>query len=314
MDEGNSRLDKIDLTKIDLNLLTVLDVLLRERSVAVTADTLNLTPSAISHALRRLRALFGNELLVRDGRKMYPTARAEQLAETLPAVLRQLERVLAEPEPFDPARSDRVFRLVAPDFISTLIPQLLNETGKTAPGIRIDLKPFASEAAQDLIDGHYDAMIAPSTVKRDGLKAAPLGRWPWAVYGRSGHPAFEDWSIESWSSFPHLQIRTSVQSGQGPVDSYLAQHGVSRSIGAVVPHFSMAPQILAQTDLLLTVPSIAMINSASAHNLEFRRVPFELPELQLSLISSARFGDEPGVRWFVEQIEAAFGQLGKSIR
>ena len=67
------------LAAIDANLLVILDVLLDERSVARAADRLGLSPSAASHALARLRTLFEDELLVRAGRSMVPTARAEAL-------------------------------------------------------------------------------------------------------------------------------------------------------------------------------------------------------------------------------------------
>ncbi len=127
----------IQLKQMDLNLLIVLDVLLQERSVTRTAGLLHLTPSAVSHALKRLRDLFSDELLVRDGRRMRPTVRAEGLAETLPRVLQQLERTIAGPEPFRPGTSTRTFRLAAPDFIAPLVPSLLQEVGNAAPGVRI---------------------------------------------------------------------------------------------------------------------------------------------------------------------------------
>ena len=104
----NSLKQNIDLSRVDLNLLVVLDVLLRERSVAQAAAKLNLTPSAISHALRRLRDLFQNELLVRDGRRMVPTKRAIELSDTLPRVLNQVARTLSNPAPFDPSVATEV--------------------------------------------------------------------------------------------------------------------------------------------------------------------------------------------------------------
>ena len=80
----------------------------------------------------------------------------------------------------------------------------------------------------------------------------------------------------------------------------------------MVPHFSMAAQILAQTDLLLTVPSVAMANTAGAFHLDRREIPFDLPDMGLSLFRNAAEGDEPGVRWFLERVEAAFSRLDES--
>ncbi len=296
----------IQLRHIDLNLLVVLDVLLEDRSVTRAADRLHLTPSAVSHALRRLRELFDDELLVRDGRRMRPTVRAEGLAESLPRVLQQLARTIAAPEPFRPAGSTRTFRLSAPDFIAPLLPALLKEVRNAAAGVRVELAPYSSAAIRELAEGRYDALIAPDGIRNEGLRDQSLGSWPWTVYGRKDHPAFANWCLEEWAAYPHLRVRTSVGRGQGPVDQQASQLGIRRVVGAVVPHFSMAAPILAQTDLLLTVPSVAMGSTVAAYQLDQRVIPFDLPPMGLSVFRSAAEGDEPGVRWFLERVEAAF--------
>ena len=302
----------VQLRQIDLNLLVVLDELLRERSVTRAADRLDLTPSAVSHALRRLRELFDDELLLRDGRRMRPTVRAEGLAETLPRVLQQLARTIAPPEPFEPATSTRTFRLAAPDFIAPLVPSILQDVRGTAPGVQVELAPYSATAIRELADGRYDALVAPDAIRSEDLRGLPLGAWPWAVYGRQGHPAFTDWSLKAWSAYPHLQVHTSVIRGQGSVDRRASQLGIRRVIGAVVPHFSMAAPILAQTDLLLTVPSVTMGNTVASNHLERREIPFDLSPMGLSLFRSATEGDEPGVRWFQERVAAAFSSLNES--
>lgn len=298
-------MDTQTLSKIDLNLLVVLDVLLREKSVAQAAVRLNLTSSAVSHALKRLRLLFDNELLVRDGRRMVPTARAELLAETLPAVLRSIERALAEPEAFDPTTSTRVFRLAAPDFFSPLIPRLLKRIGEEAPAFQLEVSALPVTGIADLKQGRYDALIAPSFKRSDELRGSALGAWPWVAFGRADHPAFADWSLEAWARFPHLQIGSSVSPGGGPIDRNAALLGVTRRIGAVLTHFTMAPPILAQTDMLLTVPSVAIRDAARAYGLVQRDLPFDVTPMELTLFRSAATGDEPEIRWFHAHIAAA---------
>ncbi|MEM7337198.1 MAG: LysR substrate-binding domain-containing protein [Actinomycetota bacterium] len=300
------------LRDVDLNLLVMLDALLTERSVTRAAEQLNLTPSAVSHGLKRLRELLGDELLVRDGRRMRPTVRAEQLAETLPRLLHQVARALEPPEPFRPATSSRTFRLAAPDFIAPLVPCLLRAVHAEAPGVRVELEPYSRSVIRDLADGRYDALVGSSGVQSDDLRAEPLGSWPWAVYARAGHPAFEDWSVEAWSAYPHLQVRPTIAQGhgKGPTDQRAAELGIPRFVHAVVPHFSMAAPVLAQTDHLLTIPSVAMGDAASAYNLDRRDPPFDLEPLELSLFRSAADGDEPSVRWFRDCVKAAFGENG----
>lgn len=302
-------MNDVQLVDVDLNLVVVLDVLLEERSVTRAADRLNLTPSAVSHALKRLRQLFDDELLLRDGRRMRPTVRAEGLAETLPRVLEQLARTIAAPEPFQPATSNRTFRLAAPDFIAPVVPTLLHDVEDTAPGVRVELAPYSPAAVRELADGRYDALIAPDGTRNEDLRGVSLGTWPWAVYGRDGHPAFVDWSPEAWSDYPHLRVHTSGGRGDSPIDRRASQLGIRRVVGATIPNFSIAAPILAKTDLLLTVPSVAMANTAAAYDLDRREIPFEVPDMGLSLFRSAAEGDEPGVRWFLERVADAFSKL-----
>ena len=297
--------DDINLSKIDLNLLVVLDVLVREKSVSRTAARLNLTSSAVSHALKRLRGLFGNELLVRDGRRMVLTARAERLADTLPALLNRITRTLAEPEEFDPATSTRVFRLAAPDFFSPLIPRLLGRISNEAPGVQVAVSALPITGISDLRLGHYDALIAPSFKKSDELRGTALGAWPWVTFGREDHPAFPDWSLKGWARHAHLQIGSGVASGKSPIDRAVAPWGVTRRIGAVLTHFSMAPPVLAATDLLLSVPSVALRDAAAAYGLAQRDLPFDLAPLELTLFRDAATGDEPEIRWFHGHVAAA---------
>lgn len=293
------------LTKIDLNLLVVLDVLLREKSVGRTADQLNLTSSAVSHSLKRLRLLFDNELLVRDGRRMVPTARGQDLAETLPSLLAQVEQTLTPPETFDPASSTRSFRLAAPDFISPLLPHLLKAIADEAPGVRVELAAYSPAAPMDISQGRYDALIAPSFKQTDDLRSMEFGSWPWVAFGRKDHPGFQDWSLESWARYPHLQVSASSPSGRNPIDRAALKLGATRDIGAVVPHFSMAAPILARTDMLLTVPSIAMQDAASVYRLEQRDLPFGISPLELKLFRSATTGDETEIRWFHAHLATA---------
>ncbi len=299
-------MNDIQLREVDLNLLVVLDALLREQSVTRAAERLKLTPSAVSHALKRLRELLDDELLLRDGRQMRPTVRAQGLAETLPRLLRQVARTIEPPQPFIAATSDRTFRLAAPDFIAPLVPCLLRDIHTEAPAVRVELEPYSASAARDLADGRYDALVGSGGMQSDDLRATPLGSWPWAVYARAGHPAFDDWSVTAWSAYPHLQVRPIGFAGQGPTDQRTAELGIRRIVQAVVPHFSMAAPVLAQTDLLLTVPWVTMGDTAAAYDLDHRELPFDLAPLELSLFRSAAEGDEPGVRWFLERVAAVF--------
>src|SRR6185436_10532305 len=114
-------LNEIDLSRADLNLLTLFEVVLRERHVGRAAARLNLSPSAISHGLKRLRLLLNDPLFLRTPKGVVPTARATQLAEPVADVLARVRSVISSAEAFDPAKSARRFIVGAPDGIAAVI-------------------------------------------------------------------------------------------------------------------------------------------------------------------------------------------------
>ena len=126
-------------------------------------------------------------------------------------------------------------------------------------------------------------------------------------------PAFADWSLDAWAKHIHVQVRTTGPQGKGPVDQAATKLGIERRIGAVVPNFAVAASALAQTDMLLTAPSIALRDAAGAYDLDVRDAagaydldvrdaPFALSPLTLSLSWNALTGDAPDVQWFVTHV------------
>lgn len=286
------------LWSLDLNLLVVLEVLLQERSVTRAAARLGRTQSAISHALGRLRDALGDELLVRDGHHMRPTARGEALAEALPRALDGLRRAVREAAPFEPARCARTFRLAAPDFLGGALPELLAAVAAAAPLAQVELHAVGPSALRDLAEGRFDLVVAPPLPgDRGPVQHAALGGSGWRVYGRPGHPALAEGGAAAWARWPHLQIRTGTGE-PGPVDRAAAAAGLRRTIGAVVPHFAMAPAILARTELLLTVPRAALHGLVAAHGLDEAPPPLALPPMPLWLYWSALLGGDGAVAWF----------------
>ena len=295
-------MNSLHLWELDLNLLVVLDVLLHERSVTRAAPRLGRTQSAVSHALNRLREALADELLVRDGHHMRPTARGEALAETLPRALDLLRRTLTDSEPFVPVTCERTFRLAAPDFLGGVLPDLLAEFAAAAPRARVELLAVSAGAVRDVAEGRYDLLVAPLLPgDRGPVQHELLGASEWRVFARRDHPAFAGWSAEAWARWPHLQIRTG--SGEpGPIDRAATAAGLSRTVGAVVSQFAMAPAILARTDLLLTVPRVALHGVVAPHGLEERLAPFDVPAMPLALYWSAVFGGEGAVAWFRRRV------------
>ncbi len=299
------------LAQIDLNLLVVFDVLLEERHVTRAAKRLGRTQSAVSHALARLRSLLGDPVLVRVGGKMTPTPHAERLAPEVRRLLCAIDRVLADDGVWNPGESERVFALAGPDFVASMLPGLLADMEEAAPSVGVELVSARRGVFGELVHGRHDLVIAPAaSADVEGVLEEPLVQMDWAVFARQGHPALDDWGLDAWMAHRHVRVRT-MREGQGPVDEALAAAGLERRPGPVLPHFMLVPPVLAQTDLLLTVPSGVLASMAPCFGLVMRPCPLELEPIALALYRSALQERDPGLRWFGERVRqaaaAAFG-------
>lgn len=288
----------IDITAMDLNLLVVLDVLLQERNVTRAARRLHRTQSATSHALGRLREQLGDPLLVRIGGEMRPTPKAERLAREVSRILGTIARVLAEEGAFQPATTDRVFRLAGPDFVAATLPALLARMAVETPSAGVELVPDAPGMLREVADGRVDVAIAPTAApKADGLCSAAIAALDWAVYARAEHPAAASWSAEAWAAYPHVRVRTS-SGRESPVDVAARAQHLSRRPGPYLPHFLLAPPLLARSDLLMTVPRAVLADVAPRFGLVALPCPVRLAPIELSMFWSAQLDHEPAIAWF----------------
>jgi DNA-binding transcriptional LysR family regulator len=284
---------QIDLTRIDLNLLAILEILLAERSVTATAKRIGRTQSAVSHALARMRECLGDPLLVRAGGQLRTTARAEQLREELTRTLGSVRRLLDRDQTLDPAGIQRSFALCAPDYGATLLPVLVERMSTRAPRARIEMYSVERTLFRDLLDGRFDVVIAPRPKDSlEGLQSVPLPCCKWAVFARRGHPAALHWTVKEWSNWAHIQVRLGGGS-ESIVDAAAAAQGLQRRLGAIVSHFLMAPSVLANTNLLFTSPLEVMVHSLVPYDLVALESPVELQPIPLHLHWAVRNNADP---------------------
>lgn len=282
------------LAGIDLNLLTVLDALLATGSVTKAAKEVGRTQPAMSHALRRLRELLGDELLVRTPSGMQPTPRAQELRPAVRAAIEAAEAVLQEAPPFDPARAERSFTLAMADQASfLLLPPLVERLAREAPGVRIDVRPGQLHVLGD------DADLAIG-VFRDQPAAARqevLFREEFTCVIRKGSAAARGgFDLKRYLSLPHLLVAPRGLPGS-PLDDALAAAGHQRrKVVATVPHFLVAPHVIATTDLCWTAPG--GIARAFGHlPLALREPPFRVTGFTVMTRWHVRLDRDPGVRW-----------------
>jgi DNA-binding transcriptional LysR family regulator len=291
------------LSGLDLNLLVQLDALLAEAHVTRAAQRAGVTQSAMSRALGRLRELLGDPLLVRTGRGMILTARARALAAPLARALGELEAVVLERPSFDPRTSRRTFTIATSDFAEALIlPPLLAALSRAAPGVDVAAVSAARDPSARLEDDATDVAVAP----RRGLSSPPSVVWRslfsegFLCLLRRGHPVLRKkggLTLERFLELPQVMVAPGGSPGS-PLDDALAQLGRQRRVAVRVPSFLVSPLVIAESDLIATLPERLARRVARYLPVVLRPLPFTLAPFELSLAWHERFRHDAGHAWF----------------
>lgn len=300
----------MNVSKVDLNLLVYLDVLLTECSVSRAAARLGITQPAMSNGLRRLRTVFDDPLLVRTTQGMQPTERAEALHPPVREALAIIERTVQLQTEFDAANSDRVFRIMASDYgEATLLPALLRELGRQAPGVAVDVLTPSDVSFQDLEQGKVDMAINRFDQMPNSFHQTTVWHDNFSCVFHKDHPLATEYNLEAYLAARHIWVsKTGMGKGVGinpkqsmrlgRVDEALADLGHQRNIALFTRHYQIAALIAAQPDLVATLPGRLASQQASVGNMEVRQVPFMVPPFELKMIWSPLLHHNPGHRWF----------------
>ncbi len=300
------------LAAIDLNLVTVLHVLLAERNVSRAAKRLGLSQSATSHALARLRATVGDPLLVRSPSGLVPTARAVAMQSALDASLAEIERALFAEARFDPRTAERAVRVVTSDYAAMqLYPSLVASLGREAPGISLWSEPHTDESRARLARGEADLLLAPPTPSTGATGATIASMHEEVLFEetfvcmvRKGHPLTRGkLTVERFAKERHAFVAPGGRPG-GVVDEALALHGLRRTVALAVPHFLLAPHVVAKSDLVLTMGRRLALEFARMLPLAVLEPPFALPSFAIALHWHARQTHDLAHTYVREKIRA----------
>lgn len=305
-------LKKIDLSRADLNLLVLFEVVLDERHVGRAAERLNLTPSAVSHGLGRLRRLLNDPLFMRTPKGVVPTARAKDLAGPIADVLARVRNVISSAEPFDPAKSMRRFTIGAPDGASAVfLPPLLAQLRKTAPGIDISVRqllPVPGEtsperawrsAFADLEARTMDIAIIPSDSIPPRFDRHCIYEEDFVIAVRAGHPFADDPTLDRYCAMEHLVVSHSGDP-HGFVDEPLARQGRSRRIALTVPNFMFALAVIADTDFISALPRRFVAMHAARFDVLGLDAPLPLPRFRLNAVVPKAAMMDAGLAWIFD--------------
>ena len=324
MDHGSNRGNILALRSLDLNLLHVFEAVMRHRSVSATARELGLTPSAVSHALARLRKTLGDELLVAGPSGMEPTPRALELA---PRVSDGMQRLLdaLDNRPFLAAESIRSFTIAATDYPTTawlpyLVARLISKAPHTAlrvfPIGRMDTVRLLDEGRVDLILGWFEDVP-------DRLRRAVIVVEQEALIVRTGHPLTHRVLTKGvLLEYPFVVVEITGSENQGAggflddrglmrrnwIDRLLIENGepgTPARILVTVPTYAAVPQIVAMTDLVATMPRQLAQQAVRAGNVVMLELPYKPLEVNVEAIWHQRSDRDQALMWLIAEFMAA---------
>lgn len=303
----------MNLYNVDLNLLLALDALLAEENVTRAAQRISIGQPAMSAALNRLRKLFGDELLVRSGTGMEPTALARGLKAPVADVIASIQALLALGGDFDPQADQRTFTIMASDYVGfVLLRPLIKQLATTAPQVRWRIYPVTPDFARLLHRGLVDAAIVPrEIVAADAqLEQAQLfvDRYVFAV--DVDHPDVSDTvTATQLADMGRLAAHDSRLPALG--EQQLAEIGLEPAIELSAPTSLLAPHLLAGTRMIALM--LERLVHHFSKNVGIRAVepPFQLKSVAECLYWSPRQEDVPAHRWLREQIELAARELDR---
>jgi DNA-binding transcriptional LysR family regulator len=302
----------MDIDRINLNLFRVLDVMLAERNVTRAAARLHLTQSATSSALARLRVVVNDPLFIRTPRGMQPTPKARSLAEPVRRALEELSHAIGTSSLFDPSTSTQTFRLATTDHaLSVFLPSLAAHLQGEAPHVRLDVTALGPAPDHDLDPtrtDRLDFLIAPFASKGH-LKAPPhfkmrkLFSERIVVLARKDHPQIKSrLSMTAFTQAAHILIAPRGGWLTGSVDRAMGALGLKRNIRITVPHYMVAPHVVAQTDMLVTLPERLAHHAIGTLPIRIHALPIAIPEFTISMAWHERIHTDLPHQWLRNRI------------
>lgn len=297
----------MNFAAFDLNLLRVFDAMMVEHNTTRAGARVGLSQPAVSSALRRLRDVTGDDLFVRSGNKMVPTAGAKAMHIPVGSALRQLEETLSSAIRFHPSEAQRSFVIIGSDYFSSLlVPGLTNMFTKLAP--RAVLKSLdlpAEHAFEYLKNGKADVFLDKDVTTSDWIDSQVVARFYFLCVARRNHPRLKENGVvpgerippDLYCSIP--QIIRSIDGGTiGTMDPTLRLHGLGRRVAMTSPHFKGVVTAAASTDFIGNVPGHFAYSTASYLDLDIYLPPFDPPLLDIRMYWHRRLNNEPANRWF----------------
>lgn len=318
------------IRSVDLNLFRVFETMMRRRSVAAAARELNVTASAVSHALARLRQALHDPLFVSTSEGMAPTPRALELAPTVSEGLGRLAEALSTSS-FHPSTSGRSFALGMSDYAATIIlPAIVERIGQTGPNVDLRIFPLSRKDLIEQLDaGRLDMAFG-------WFASVPprMGRMPAVIEGealvvREGHPLTQEKvTLKRLFAFPHVVVEL-LGAGERALDGFVEEQGVERRVwierlllerenpaGGLVgrvavsmPHYTSVATLISGSDMVATLPRRLAERETGRAAIVMLKPPYEPMPVTIEAIWAQRTERDAGFRWFVDEVRSAMSLL-----
>lgn len=295
----------MNLRTLDLNLLPVFEAVYAERSLTRASEILHVTQPAVSNALTRMRAHFGDPLFVRSARGMAPTSTAEALIGPVRDALSRLRAGLEQPAKFVPATSTRVFNIAVREtgafVLGPLIMRMLEQEG---PGIRVNWRQInRADIASELSSGRIDFAIDVPLAGKFEVESCQLMVDRYVCAMRPGHPAVKrKLTLDQLLSLQHLSV-SSRRAGRSIAEEALRRLGRRFTPVSQLSHFLPAIHMVMTSNCVLMAPQQLL----EGFDVVTRQLPFDAPPLSLYLYWKSEAGEDPGLRWLRHQLTQAAG-------
>lgn len=298
---------------LDLHLLSHFDALVRAGSVSRAAEMVGITQPAMSGALRRLRELLADPVLVRSGRGMAATGRAIDLHRELAPLLAQW-KAATEGRAFDADTSTRTFTLVASDYMQyLLLPGLARALRRRAPRARLRVLPTNPVKTIEMLEsGQAEFLIGQVTEPPAPLRRRALHRELAVCLARRGHPALDEpWDLDAYVRQRHIQVSSvAYRNFSDAVTKALGGRSMRLDVGLVLPSYLAAPHVVAASDLVATLPKSIAEEFARTLPVEVLALPADMPVISISLLWHNRHQADPAHRWLRELIVSTLAEAG----
>ena len=293
--------------KIDLHLIRVLHTVIAERSVSRAAVRLGMHQPAVSTALKRLRDLSGDPILVRSGSGMQPTDAALRMLEPSAAILQAAENLFTEAVAFDPRSASRTFRIAASDYLDPLfLPKLVAYLKKHAPLCTVEIMALSHDVdySGQLAHGDVDVVIGNWPQPPAELRMAQLFADDTVCLVSQNHPAVRrGWSAEEWLEAEHIAPMPTHPGAKGVIDDALNAQSLRRNIAVRCAHFGLMPQMVASSLLVLTTGRQFCERYAAQLPLAILPPPVPLPQMRYYQLWHDRTHHSSAVAWLREAVK-----------